>query len=744
MSYKWSQLGRGGSTPRSPFSRALRRAVHLINERKLDRALTLLDKAAPHAQTAGQRAKVASLVARTQFILGRYDACVVQYEKAIQLAKTEVMQQDHWLPAVCGKIRALLKGQNVDEAVAEARAASSEAEDRVRDFETRLNASIGQLQQSGSLRVGAKPLRLNTVLTKLASVFWEDGYTDQAKVNLQRAISLTPNGASRARQLLATILLQEGKAAEAEQLARESLLMGRFQAKTVASWPLLIEARALQGKPLLDPQVFDALLSSGNGAVAERSKLLVLGELRRRGDEMWRTIASNSWAQGSTTDVVSRFETGKILLSEARLRSDHAEAFRLANFLLSAPELSGSESVQLAKACVEAGLLTGLLGDEIASIRDQISHRFGQPAAARAVHGMALSAMMAKSYDLARSLLTGLFDSVDLGTTQWSRSKWALGRMEKVLGNNAQAAAHFLDVSEASGVPPRFRLQAFLNWLGAAKMATTSIDLDAARQKIIALVSDIDQAAPLLDAARLLSLAGDEFQDILAVVAEAGEKKAIEAFQSCKESTQAAAILNHLARRQFYDLQRSAQLVGFWEALPNEKIDWLWGKDARFWEYVGLVGDAYLDIGRIETGERFLRTMLAEDTVPRAGRIYLLITLANWFVEEGRWLEAWGLYEDARRESPEHRLTAHACYWIGLKAYAGDDAAGAAALASTARKCLAPRPALQWEWALDAKAALLLSRLHRSKTQVDTRLFKEDFLTRMSVELDGDLNRLRP
>lgn len=743
MSYKRNQLGASGSDAGSAFSRSLRQAIRLINDRKVERSLVLLDKLSARASRPAQKAKIAAVVAKSQFDLGRYEAAVSQYDAAIRLAEDATYEQDHWLPATTGKIRSLLKAQKQSEAVACARAAVAQAQARQQAFDEQLAMGVGQLRQAGSVRVGARPLRVNTVLTKLATTFWEDGYSDEAKIYLQQAISLTPNGASRARQLLATILLQEGRTPEAEQLARESLLMGRFQAKTIASWPLLIESRAKQGKPLVDPDVYAAFLNTGSGPVADRARLLIAQQLRSRGDEAWKDLANHSLNSAGTSDPIIRFESGKLLLSEARLKSDHAEAFRLGNLLFADPQMSGVESIQIAKAIVEAGLMSGLLRDEIRIIETSIAQRFDRTWADRAVHGMALAAMMTKSFDLARSLLLGLCASVDAGSMPWSKGKWALGRMEKVVNNFDVAAGHFLDIADAVDVQPRFRLQAFLIWLENAKKGTGEIDLDSVKSKVRSLVDAIDKPDVLLDAARQLALAGAEFREICDAVAEQGEAKAVEAFNRAKDSGRALGILNHLARRQFYDLERTAQLVSFWESLPEEKIGWLWSKDARFWEYIALVGSAYLVLGQSSRGETFLREMLNEDTVPVSGRIHLIAALANWLAEERRWSEAWPLYNEACQSYPDHRLTAEANYWRALRAFASGEQTKAVEDALAARRCLAPRPCLHWEWVTDGKTVLLLARIYGSRNRVDSRFYREEFLNRLESNLERDLESLR-
>ncbi len=723
------------------FSSLLREAIHLINIRQTGAALEILDRALGLAASPAQRAKIATLAAKSQAALGRYDEAAAQFKSAREIAKTDQIEQTHWLPAVLGQVRALLKGQHSEEASKIARVAADEAEDREKQFHSVAGFSASQLKNIGTMRVGPRPLRLNAVLTRLATGFWEDGYAAEAKGFLYQAIESSPNGASRARQVLASILLQENQPAEAEQYARESLQMGRFQAKTIASWPILIASRAKQNKPLLDISLYRAFRKTATGSVFERSLFLIIAELRRRSDDAWKDIAAKAFDSNGLADPVIRFEIGKILIAEARLTSNHAEAFRLGGQLFSDKFLSRKESVAITKAVVEAGLLTGKLGNRVDQMRHSVEKRFGQATAAEATHGMALAAMMAKSYDLARNLLNAQCLGLEKGCDQWSKGKWALASMESALGNHAAAAKLSLDIADAAKVPPRFRLQALLNWVDSAQKAKTEIDFDHAQKRVEAIVGSIEDYRSLLDAARQLALAGSPFRQITRTIAQSAEARAIAAFQSSTNPTEATGILNHLARRQYYDLSRSSQLAAFWESLSEEKVGWLWSKDSRLWETIGLVGASYLDLGRDSEGEKFLCALLADDTVPESGRIFLLVPYGNWLREEDRIAEAWPLFERAIASSPDHRLAAHANYWFAVREFQRADREKAESYALSVRKCLAPKPGLHWEWTLDGKAALLLRRIYGNDSRVDTRLYKPDFLARIGKVLDADIAR---
>jgi len=721
------------------LSLLLRKAIHLINTRQTADSLRVLERALGTAKTPAQKAKIATIAAKSQAALGRYSEAISQFKSAREIAKTDTVEQSHWLPAVLGQVRSLLKSQQSEEASKVAHAAANEAQDREAKFQAVAGLSVAQLKNVGTLRVGARPLRLNAVLTRLAVSFWDEGYSQEAKNFLYDAIESSPNGASRARQILAAVLLQENQPADAEQYARESLQMGRFQAKTIASWPILIAARDKQSKPPLDVSLYRAFRKISTGSVMERSLFVIITELRRRSVDDWKDIAAKAFDSNGLSDPVIRLEVGKILIAQARLTSNHAEAFRLSGQLFADSLLSRRECVAIVKAVVESWLMTGKLGNRVEQMKRSVEKRFGPKTAAEATHGMALSAMMAKSYDLARSLLLYQCAVLEKGCDQWSKGKWALANMEKALGNHIAAAKLSLDIAETSKVPPRFRLQAFFNWLESAQKAKTKIDLKAAQSRVESIVASIGDYKSSLDAARQLALAGEPFREITRTVTESAEAKAIAAFHSSLNPSQATGILNHLARRQYYDLSRVRQLVALWEGLPQKKIDWLWSKDSRLWETIGLVGASYLEIEGESKGEKFFRDLLSDSTVPDSGRIFLLVPLANWLREAERMPEVWPLFKQALSTGPDHRLTAHANYWFAIKEFKSSRLGPAEAYALSARKCLTPKPGLHWEWTIDGKAALLLGKIYRNQDRVDTRLYMPDFLARLSKILDADI-----
>jgi hypothetical protein len=369
-------------------------------------------------------------------------------------------------------------------------------------------------------------------------------------------IAANPNGASRARQYLARVCLQEGKWEDAERFARECLQTGRYQAKTVAAWQLLLTSRAAQGKPPLDELVYRGLLSSQNGSVAARAILSITTQLRSRRDSAWKSLAKEWIAKRDKEDPVVGFELKKMLLSEYRLAGESPEDVHAwAAALLDDKMVSGRESVAIAKAIVEYGLLAQLDGDNIAAeVEGKIHRRFGDQTAAEANHAMALGAMMAKSHDLARIILNRQLAKLPIGSAQWGKDQWALARMEGALGNRLAEADAYLAFAEATAIPAQFRLQAFLRWVAATEKAGAVVNLDQVEARVRAVLADIQDYRTLLDAARQLALAGSRFRAIRQLASAEGEQKALARLQQLDD-----AILHNLLRiNNFFKTQQIA------------------------------------------------------------------------------------------------------------------------------------------------------------------------------------------
>ena len=718
-------------------------AVHKhIGSGEHPKALAELNRLASRFATPLQRARITALSALTQFNLGRYPEAARLYRAAIQLAGGDITHSEAALNAALGEIRSLVLALDLEQA-------SHRAEQLRQQFtashEKQVQAerqAAAQLRQLPAVRIGPRPVRLGVALTRLASLFDKEGYTDLAKRYLEILLPFYPNGAARARQLLAHILLTERDYARVEELARQSLLWGKFQAKTLASWPLLLRARHLRQLPPLDPALYEQLWQSQPARVGARAHFIIVNELRSLGDVSWSRIASDWIRQRGDSDPVIRFELVKLLLADRKIApQDPPQLLHLARMLWSDPLLSAKESVALAKNLVEYGLVAGETIrplDLVATLKQ----RFGSQTADQAAHAMCLGAMLAKRHDLARAWLHSLLNSLPEGSEAWGKALWALARMESGIEAHADAARHYLRLARSATIPLRFRLQSLLRGLRAAESAGQTFDPDSLQAEVEALVASIEDHEVLLDAGRQLALAGPRFRRLLLTVTRQAEARAWSAFHAQTDPAAAVYILNHLARRQFYDLYRAETLLQQWQQLPEAKLQWLWTQEASFWEYLSLVLRSYLESNHPKLGEDLARNYLEDSATPPAGQLYLGTHFALWLLHQSRAKEAFHWLDRVRETSPTHRLAAHAHYWSALQAFRAGHRQIAERSARLARQCLSPKPGLHWEWTLDARAALLLRRLSSRPDSIDTRHFTTAKLTQEADGLDYDLRLL--
>jgi tetratricopeptide (TPR) repeat protein len=394
----------GPKEPADPLSIELRRITNLINRRGYEEALTALDTLARQGITDPVRlSQIASLAADSQFALARYSEAVDLYSSALSYLADEKRIRT-WIRPALGEVRALLKAIENDLAYQRAldiwkRAAESQAE-----LEEELATTAEDIEQQGPLHIGPRPVRPSVVLTRLGNLFLEEGHMDTARHFYQQAVLISPRGATRARQGMATVCMAATEDAEAEKYAREALQMGKFQAKTICCWETLITARAKQGKALLDAELFTSLQINQEGPVLARAMLTIIKALRGYGDLRWKQIAEEWINRPEVIDEIIEVEMAKILLSEEKLIGHDPRLIALsAHRIFRSDQVSPKEMVATAKDVTHMLLLDG---DEpnVRGLAKKARRRFGNDLKGEVLHAIALGAMMARRHDLAREM----------------------------------------------------------------------------------------------------------------------------------------------------------------------------------------------------------------------------------------------------------------------------------------------------------------------------------------------------
>ena len=196
------------------------------------------------------------------------------------------------LKAGIGAIRCALRSLQTAEALQMTEKLIEEIKMANQSLDQLAQLTPDQLRKQGVVAVPARPPRLSVALTKLGQAFMEAGETATAMMLLNKVTTQAPNGGARARQSLARLALAADNPELAERHARESLQMGRFQAKTVVAWEQYLIARARLGKtPILENDLWASFQANAKGRILARSTLIVVQVLRAYGDSAWKNLA---------------------------------------------------------------------------------------------------------------------------------------------------------------------------------------------------------------------------------------------------------------------------------------------------------------------------------------------------------------------------------------------------------------------------------------------------------------------
>ncbi len=230
---------------RDPLSAELRQVGEMIRSGSHDRALSLCnDLLSRGVLPAEQRWQAMALVADSEYRRGAYHQAADIY---LRVAKASVRHPRLWLRPLLGYVQASLKSGHVEHAVTMAWHALSVAEQKHAAFEQQVSNANAALRARGVVSVPMLPPRKSVVATRLGYLFYHEGEPEQAQAFFEKAIDFNPRGATRARQGLAHVCLSQGDSAKALRMARESILHGRFRAKTISSWPIFIAATRQRG-----------------------------------------------------------------------------------------------------------------------------------------------------------------------------------------------------------------------------------------------------------------------------------------------------------------------------------------------------------------------------------------------------------------------------------------------------------------------------------------------------------------
>jgi tetratricopeptide (TPR) repeat protein len=731
---------KGPQSEADPVSKELKHISNCIARREYEPALAALDRLAARGITDPIRlSQITSLAADSQFGLARYQQAIDLYAKALAYLADE-KQIRYWIRPALGEVRALLKAIELDRAYARAKEIWQRTAESQEELEEALATTTEELEELGKMQMGPRPIRPSVVLTRLGTVFMDEGYIDTAREFFQQAVLLSPRGATRARQGMAKVCQANTQNDEAEKYAREALLMGKFQAKTICCWESLIAARAKQDKDLLDQELFTSLQINQSGPVLARAILTIVKSLRSYGDPRWKQITVEWITRDEVIDEIIEIELAKILLSDEKLIGHDPRLIALsAHRIFRSDQVSPKEMVATAKDVTHMLLLDDD-APNVLGLAEKAKRRFGETLKGEVLHAIALGAMMARRHDLARDLLHDRLRSQSRGSEQWCIDLSALARMEEVVGDFAEAASLYLDFADTEGVQTDFRVQSLLKWLKYSEAAT--INLEEVSEKLSRIIAGDLDFFVLLNIGRHLSLAPD-LGTIQEQVIAAATDKAHRLIQQATTPEDAVSVLVRLTRKQYSDFREYDAIISFWESLSAGKREWLWSEKSEYWEYYSLLFETYLALGKVSYAVELASAILSSPSTPPNGLIWLGTAYANWQMSKGSIQEAFRHYDWLTLELPTHRVTSWAHYWNSIRAYSSGEYQQAIQSAAAVRRCYAGRPELLWQWQLDSRAALIQSDLSIASVLSLTQLYTKDYLHGELASVMTDLNRFK-
>ena len=723
----------------SPWAAALREIGLHIQRREFDQALEKSNRLLTQPnRSIYQKGRVLALVADCEFKRGRFaEAAEIQ----LQAASRSLGHATLWLRPQVGHVRALLKVPDVQQAAMMARHAIAVAETKMADFNEQVRSARQALTENSVAPVPPVPPRVSVVATRMGYQFLREGEPELAEEMFGRAIQAAKGGANRARQGLAAIALARGDFSGAERISSDAIRKGKFRAKTLPAWSCLIAARRQRGCWRINERLIAGLDSAPAGLRARTINSIVT-ELRKNDMRQWRQVA-DEWLEkeGQTFPQYAK-NLFKLILAEAQSKPENAaECRQAARQLLDMPDLGPRDWLMAAKAYAKAEMADGISVDLDRLIGDA-TVRYGEEYGALAAHGLALSCISSGRHDLARSLLQEIIRNCRPGRPQWCKSAWALARMEQKLDRPAEAAQAYRLFFEAPGVPDRFRLQAQLKW---AQQLILSGDANAfwdAHDLMLRTLSHVQDPETLMNFARQLQFGPSELRSWGQEIYLQGETLALEQFNEATHPAEAINILHKLTRRQVLDFGRGAAAVELWEGLSARKTDWLWSESAIFWEYLGYLFAAYLQVNDPAGAEAFAADILEDPATPLSGLPHVAIPYARHLIDAGRADEGLVVCEQMANAAPLNPLCAWAWYWLALKAWREAEPDRAKAHARNIRAAQGLQPGILNGLRLDARALLILADLDPDQVDLAATSHTRAFLDEQNAVISADLQKV--
>lgn len=724
----------------SAFSEALSSVNLHVGGGDTSNALQGLEQLLNQPIDAHQKAKILALAADCRFHERDIKQAGDIYQRALEFALDE-QDSRFWLRPSIGRLIALVTQGRIDTAHSFAEEILSTTNNINAEYYELLDTPPNQLAADGIV-IPPRPHRLSVVLTRIGRVFETRGYAADSKVYYERALKISPKGASRARQALANIALATGDNKSAARLAFESLHLGKFRVKTIASWEILVKARFRAGEGLLLPPrlIEDFFNTTIPESVRGRAVLAIARALRDSNHSDWYSIVRTWRTNVDVVDPIIRVELLKLRLADANFhRAPAEERKQLAVRLLSVQKTSVSEYIAGARAWLAAVLdAEPNSSPKLLKLFQQAEKRYPARVSYRLRHSLARTALEKNNEPLARELL---FENTQGSVRDpfCQRSIWCLARLDQAEGHHGVAAQSYFRIAGEPAINHVFRIQALL--LGIDQLRHTDPPeetVSALSSQLESILAEVSDASTLLDAARQLTLAGSAFSKLAKDIIARASSAALTEISEASNSSAATSMLCHLARRQYYEFNQQPAVVKFWDELPDAKREWLWNHADSWWEYLSIVFLALHTVGRGAEADGLADLRIESAATPPNGIAWLGATRLHWLARSGGFQECVKIARIVVVNAASHRQTAYAHYWLSLADFVQGNLAEACEHAVAVRNLVRSGGTARLR-GLAIRAALILERLEHP-VPLDSNLPRTPEQRRISsLMLDRDL-----
>jgi len=670
---------------RYEISRSFRHVRNLIQNREFAGALEILDQEAGGVAGRSKKLKILALVGDSLARQGKTDDAIEVYGKA------ESEQQEHprgWLRPVIAQVKNQLRVAQTEAAFETARRGVARSLREERKFRKLLKEVNRQVM------ILPRPYRASVVATRFGHLFLNEGELDAAQFFFKKVIEVNPKGGCRARLGMAELALRSQDYGEAERWAQDGITNGKFQAKTLSGWSLLLAARRGAGKSGIPRELMSWLSDNARQTVGQRALQKVVEELRKSEDPLWRKLAKRWLAMKAQDNPALECHLKKLLLADAKASGASPNfILTLAWSLWETQKLSLREQISAARSVVECLLALNQPVNEQQFIL-RAGNDFGKEGADRIRQATAELLFRAGQHQRAFSLNQQILDTTPRGSKRWGKATWQRAEWQHEIGESGEAADLFLSIAEQSKTPERIRNYGLVQALRFAAVGKRPDVTRRAQPYLKSALGMIQDPELLLDMARQLGSAPDT-EVLYRAYKRKGTRLIRKAIRSAQKPSEAVALLFILARRQndWGDFKGTSDI---WESISEDKKQWLWTPKEQFWEYLAYVMRAYAWQDRMAEAETIALDYVNDPATPSDGVAILGNSYAALLMYHDRTDEAMGVFDRVIREAPQHQYAAYGYYWFGLKAGRSGAMNEMAANAEKIRKCLNSRSKLTW------------------------------------------------